>query len=231
MTTASAGIGFSTSFTGSELVPALVACALASIAGAVAVVATRGVARRLLGVVLAVVAVVIVVTALQVLADPTGASRSSLSLVAGGAAAATRPATCAWWWCLLAAAGGVTALCGACLTALHGSSWPVMGARFEAPAQGRVRRSAAADAWTQLDQGQDPTVDPPAEPTGDPVVPVDVDAGQGPAAHSAPERASDAVPRQGAVGPTATGTRAEPAHRADPVGDPGTTTGRSDLSQ
>jgi len=226
VTTASAGVGFSTSFTGSELAPAMVACALASMAGAVAVVATKGLVRRLIGVVLAVVAVVIVAAPLRVLVDPTGASTSSLSLVAGGATAAARPATAAWWWCLLAAAGGVTALCGAALTVLRGSGWPVMAARFESPAGGRARGSAAVDAWTQLDRGQDPTVDGPPEAAFDPAPPPAVDAGPDPQGGPASgvESAGRAVPGVPATGPGTDGRG-----QIDPAADPGTTSAGPNL--
>jgi uncharacterized membrane protein (TIGR02234 family) len=158
VTSPAAGVGFSTSFTGSDLAPAVVACALVSIAGAVAVIATRGLVRRLLGVLLAVVSMVLVVGPARVLADPSGAARQSLARVAVGAADAAGPATTAWWWCALAAVGGAAVFVGSVSTLLHGRSWPVMAARYEAPAGGRGT-ATTPDAWAQLDRGQDPTVD------------------------------------------------------------------------
>jgi hypothetical protein len=157
------GVGYATSFSGSDLAPAVVACALVAIAGAVGVLATRGLARRLVGALLALVGLVLVAGPVQVLADPAGAAQHPLALVTGGAAALPRSASVAWWWCVLAAVGGAAVLAGAALTVVRGSRWPVMAARYDAPVAGRRAGTTGPDVWTLLDRGEDPTLDP-AEP-------------------------------------------------------------------
>jgi Tryptophan-associated transmembrane protein (Trp_oprn_chp) len=157
-------VGYATGFAGSQVAAGVVACALVALAGTVGVIATRGVVRRLVGSVLLLVGLVLVVVPVGVVVDPAGAVRHPLSLVAGGADTAPRMVTVAWWWCVLAALGGVAVVGASALTVLRASGWPVMASRYERPGGRRVR---PADAWTQLDQGLDPTADPPADPAPD----------------------------------------------------------------
>lgn len=160
----SAEVSYDTAFPGSEVAPGLVACALVAMAGAVGVVATRGIGRRLVGGILALVGLVVAALALHVLVSPAQVVRHPLGLVTGGEATA-RVVGVSWGWCLLALLGGLAVLAGGVLTVARGSRWSVMAARYDTPA-GR-RRAAAPDAWTQIDRGEDPTLDPPATMTED----------------------------------------------------------------
>ncbi len=153
-------VGYATSFRGTDVAAAVVACGLVAMAGAVGVIATRGVSRRVVGSILLLVGLVLVALPLEVLLDPAGAVRHPLSLVAGGADTAPRTISVSWWWCVLAAAGGLAVVAGAVTTVLRSSGWPVMAARYERSGAVRAGSAARADAWTQLDHGLDPTVDP-----------------------------------------------------------------------
>jgi uncharacterized membrane protein (TIGR02234 family) len=156
--------GFDTPFPGSRLAVGLVACSLVAMAGAVAVVATRGLARRVVGGLLAVAGANVVWAALSVLVRPASAVGEPLAAVTGGASAgAPHVVSLAWWWCLLALVGGVAVVTAGALAAARGGRWAVMAARYDGPSGSR--RTSAPDAWSLLDRGEDPTVDPGPAPT------------------------------------------------------------------
>jgi hypothetical protein len=146
----------STALRGTEVAPAVVACSLVAMAGAVGVLATRGAGRRLVGVVLVLVGLALVVQPVSVLLDPAGAARHPLAQLPGGSTGAL-DLTVSWWWAVLAALGGCAVALGGGWTAARGGRWATMAARYEAPS---ARRAASrADAWTLLDRGEDPTLD------------------------------------------------------------------------
>jgi hypothetical protein len=132
--------------TGGELLPWLPALALVGLAGTGAVPATRGLLRRLVGVVLALAGL-------------------GLGLAAGaGLRLGTVGAPAGWpALCLL---GGLLLLTGGGTTVLSGHRWPAMGARYErrraqrsggaATASGQGR--GATEVWDALDRGEDPTL-------------------------------------------------------------------------
>jgi len=101
--------------TGAEAQPWLIALALIALAGAGAMLATRGVVRRGLGGLLALVGAGIAVAAI--------AGRAGTDAGAAGGGAAIWPIACVLGGALVALAG-----LGA---ARHGHRWPVMGARYE----------------------------------------------------------------------------------------------------
>ena len=151
--------GFDTSFAGRAIAGGLVACTLVAMAGAVAVLASRGLVRRAVGVLLAGVGAVVVWSAAAVLLGPAGAVRGPLAAVTGGAsAAAPHVVSLAWWWCLLAVGGGLVVLAAGVVTALRGSRWPVMAARYDGPAGSR--RKAAPDAVVAARPGRGPDARP-----------------------------------------------------------------------
>ncbi len=162
--------------TGADLLPWLPALAVVGLAGAGAVLATRGVGRRVIGALLLVV---------------------GLALSSAGAIGLTWDLVASAWpvGCLL---GGLLAAVGGTLTVARGPAWPVMGARYErtggpaggaaptgdhpvtcaipagtapmppggADADNRGAGAAADDrgvgrrtieAWDALDRGEDPT--------------------------------------------------------------------------
>ena len=141
---------------GTDLAPLAGALALAALAGLAAVIATRGVARRAAGVLLALfgagtgAAVTTTVTAASVLsvaashvASPesaavsgtagsttAGSSGSAAALVLTGTGHAVMSGT-AWRFAVLA--GALLIFAAGLATVLHGQQWPVMSARYDLP--------------------------------------------------------------------------------------------------
>jgi uncharacterized membrane protein (TIGR02234 family) len=152
---------------GADLVPLAGALALAALAGLAAVIATRGVARRVAGVLLALfgagagAAVTTSVTAATVVSVAASKVASPESAAVSGAAGSTTSGTSGGGALIVSGSAGhavmtgtpwhVTVLIGALLiflaglaTALRGTDWPVMSGRYDAPG-GRQPGSPAAD--------------------------------------------------------------------------------------
>jgi hypothetical protein len=121
--------------TGGDLLPWLPALGLAALAGAGALLATHGVARLLVGGLLAL---------------------CGLGLAGGGATGVVADATSAWWPAL-AAVGGLLVLDAGVLTLRGGRSWPALGARYQRDPAGA---GTEASMWDALDRGEDPTREP-----------------------------------------------------------------------
>jgi uncharacterized membrane protein (TIGR02234 family) len=142
--------------TGSDLVPLAGALALAALAGLAAVIATRGVLRRVAGVLLALfgagagAAVMTSVTAATVVSVAASKVASPESAAISGAAGSTTSGSTGGGSFVVSGSAGqaimtgtpwhVAVLIGALLiflaglvTALHGPDWPVMSARYDAP--------------------------------------------------------------------------------------------------
>ncbi len=117
--------------TGSDLVPGLAALALVGLAGAGALLATRGWARRAVGVLVVLVGLSLAVLALDRAFDASTA------------------------WPALTAAGGLLVVLAGLAAVLAGHRWPGMGARYD-----RSPKSVGGttDTWNALDRGEDPTV-------------------------------------------------------------------------
>jgi uncharacterized membrane protein (TIGR02234 family) len=153
------------STTGAAHEPWLVGLALVALAGAGALLATRGLLRRLLGVLLAVIGAAVAAGAIV--------GRAGLEPGAAGAGATVWPVACV--------AGGAMIVVGGLVAARQGHLWPTMGSRYDrrpvppAPADlaAKARPSATAGlnnggepagdrvdtraAWDALDRGVDPT--------------------------------------------------------------------------
>ncbi|MEO3871655.1 Trp biosynthesis-associated membrane protein [Nonomuraea sp. B12E4] len=142
--------------TGGELSPVLTPLALAGLAGVVAVLATKGIGRRVVGGLLAL----------------CGAG------AAAGTWAAVNAGTVTGWlrdrnvmqgqhdlpwevvplWPAVAAAGAALVIAGGVVAIVRGSRWAGMSARFEraaTPAGARPRDDRSL--WEALDRGDDPT--------------------------------------------------------------------------
>ena len=170
---------------GQQLVPLASALAIAGLACLAAVIATRGLARRAAGLLLAVIGVgaavtaTASVTAAAVLSAVAGTSPagtetgpgsttsgssgggSSIALATSGHAVFT-----GWPWHVAAAAGAVVIVLAGLATVWRGTRWPVMSARFERPdRQRRQPRADSATMWESLSHDQDPTLT--AEPASD----------------------------------------------------------------
>jgi len=135
---------------GGDLLPWLPALALVGLAGAGAVLASRGIGRRLVGGLLVLVGV---------------------GVAAGGAEGGfgADPGEVRVAWPLLCVLGGLLVAGAGVVTAVRGPRWPAMGARYERAGAGPAESSLVADggrvdgrrtaaAWDALDRGEDPTV-------------------------------------------------------------------------
>jgi uncharacterized membrane protein (TIGR02234 family) len=168
--------------TGQQLVPLASALALTGLACLAAVIATRSVARRLVGVLLAVLGagvVAAVVSGVQSSAVLAAARASAADGALGGSTTSgTSPGGAAHAIVIAGSAGHVVmaaapwhaaAVCGAVAivlaglaTAWRGPRWPVMSARFDRPGQQQRRSRRASDSatmWESLSRDVDPTVE------------------------------------------------------------------------
>lgn len=132
--------------TGTALEPWLTALALVALAGAGALLATRGRSRGLVGAILVL---------------------SGLGVLAGGVDGLATVAHVTPGWPVLAVVGSLFIGYGGALAAVRGRAWPAMGSRYERP---RAPRTPAEDQpqfigpsasdvamWDALDRGEDPT--------------------------------------------------------------------------
>ena len=151
--------------TGGDLLPGLSALGLAGLAGVLALAATRGRGRLLVGAVLLAVGGSVAALVLRLALDglARAARRTEFVRGAGGDIAST--STSPWpWVCLL---GGLLLAMAGLLVAVRGRRWAALGRRYEAPvAQPAPQPDAPVadrDLWEALDRGDDPTqADPEA---------------------------------------------------------------------
>ena len=169
----------SVTVSGQDLVPLAGALGLAALATLAAVIATRSLARRLTGVLLAVSGVVIAVavslpiTTAEVLAAARVTTVSQAgSATAGGSAGvspgavpggttpgvtATGHVTMLAAWRPVAALGALVIVAVGLLVAWRGSQWPVMSGRYERSPQRERPVDESATLWEALSRGADPT--------------------------------------------------------------------------
>ena len=164
--------------TGQDLVPLASALALAALACLAAVIATRSVVRRAVGVLLAVLGAgtaVAVLASLHTSAVLAAARASALSGPLGGSTTGGTPSggsaheivisgpgrviMAGVPWRAAAVAGAVTIVLAGLATAWRGPRWPVMSARFERSGSTRPRGADSASMWESLSRDVDPTVD------------------------------------------------------------------------
>jgi uncharacterized membrane protein (TIGR02234 family) len=143
---------------GRDVDAAPTALALVALAGVVAVLATRGTARRIVGAVIALAGVALIWRA-SVSAGPISDAKAReimTGFVDVGFPAPTIE-THVVWPVLSAVCGALVAISGI-LIAWRGHQWHAMSARYETPpAQEADPARTAATLWTRLDQGEDPT--------------------------------------------------------------------------
>ncbi|MGS2640364.1 TIGR02234 family membrane protein [Streptosporangium sp. LJ11] len=151
-----------------ELVPALGPAAWAGLAAVVAVLATGGVWRGLVGAVMALGGAGMIAgswwgsgasAALRISAEQAPISAGTTPQVASAVV-----------WPILASAGGLLLLAGGVAVILRGGRWPGMSGRYDrqgAGPGGAANRPAPAESalgeralWDALDEGTDPTADP-----------------------------------------------------------------------
>ena len=160
---------------GNDLVPLAGALALAALAGLIAVIATRGVARRVVGVLLAlfgagagaaVLTTISAATVVSVAAGKVGspesaalsgtAAGSTTSGGSGGGALVVGDATgraimSGTPWQAAVVVGALLIFAAGLATAMRGQDWPVMSARYDAPG---ARDAAAAGKTGQGTAGR-----------------------------------------------------------------------------
>jgi hypothetical protein len=126
--------------TGAETQPWLIGLAVVGLAGTGALLATRGVVRRVLG-------------ALLVLAGAGVAAGAIL------ARSGIDPGSASPVWPVACVAGGATLAVAGVLAARHGHLWSAMSARYERRPAAPASSDAASgrDLWDALDRGEDPT--------------------------------------------------------------------------
>jgi uncharacterized membrane protein (TIGR02234 family) len=152
---------------GSDLAPLAGALGVVVLAAFGAVIATRALVRRALGVLIVVAAAVVLVTAVH----PPGATDALHDALTakGWSGGEMDTTTLGWRW--LALGGSILAIAAGVAISLYGSQWATMGSEYDAPrARGRTAGddggrdataavSTEADAWREIDRGRDPTHD------------------------------------------------------------------------
>jgi uncharacterized membrane protein (TIGR02234 family) len=145
--------------TGQELVPAAGALGLAALACLAAILATRGLARRGVGVLLAVGGAVAGVAAAAAVRARHVAAAAATHSFGPGPKTGTAPhvvlAAFPWW--AVAVAGGGMIVAAGLAAAWRGPRWPGMSSRYERASVDRTERRDDT-AWEALDRGSDPTV-------------------------------------------------------------------------
>ncbi|GEL20305.1 Trp biosynthesis-associated membrane protein [Pseudonocardia asaccharolytica] len=153
------------SATGAQVQPALTGVALLAVAAVAASVAVSGVARRVLGLIVALAGLAAGGAALAtVMAAPSTDRLAALSGVTVGAGGSvTQPpaevthTTAAPWLALL---GAVLVLVAGVVLIVRAGRLPRLGSRYSAPGARRPVVDPERAAWQELDAGRDPTVDP-----------------------------------------------------------------------
>jgi len=154
------------SVTGADLVPLAGALGVVVLAAFGAVIATRGMVRRGIGVLIVLGSLVVLVSALR----PGGAIDALQEALSnkgwsGGDYSTSSPV---WRWLVLA--GSLVCAVAGAATATYGAGWSTMGRQYDAPtaakARPATRRESAhgngedlteAEVWREIDQGRDPT--------------------------------------------------------------------------
>ena len=191
---------------GQSLIPLASALAVAGLACLAAVIATRGLARRLVGALPTVIGAYAAVTVTAaVTAGAVLATAQNANPAAGpGAGSTTSGATSGTGagvllagvpghavmtglaWHVVAVAGALAIVLAGLATLWRGPDWPVMSARFERPdrqaAAKAAKKTDSATMWESLSRDVDPTTgaDPPA---GADLDAVDLGAGGDPGRH------------------------------------------------
>ena len=156
---------------GGDLAPAVSGFGLLGLAAAVALVATRGFGRWIVGVLAAAAGVGVVVYAARIGLDAGPVVRRSQHVTvlapSGRAVVGAIHVTAAPWFALV---GGLVLVVAGAVTVWQGRGWPGMGGRY----QTRARRPL--DAWEAIERGQDPTAaDLEADPATADVEPADLE--------------------------------------------------------
>ena len=153
--TATTGARVVARVTGREVSSAIPAIGVLLLVLTVALVASRGLLRRLVGLLVVATGAALMVVAVTSADDVAAAVRGEAFAVA---APHVDPGLSAW--AVLAAVAGGLAVGAGALTVVAGRRWPGLGRRYEPPAApGRPEPTEpdGSTAWESLDRGDDPT--------------------------------------------------------------------------
>lgn len=144
---------------GADGAPVLVILAIVVVAAGLAVVASGGWIRQLVGLTIAAIAAWAAVRALSL--DISGAPMARALRDSPANLGGVHPVPDVSSWPMVATvAFGVAAVLGLCVV-LFGRQWPRMGSRYERPASAGSKPTEfleEADVWRALDDGRDPTL-------------------------------------------------------------------------
>jgi uncharacterized membrane protein (TIGR02234 family) len=147
------GTGRSTlSVTGHQVAPSITAVGIALIALAAAILASNGILRRVVGVLVVLVAGAAIGAAVTARGDVSTALRHR---EVGSTGLAVHASANGWW--ILTVVGGLLALAAGVLTVFYSEQWSRMGEKYDAPSATRPAKDPATVAWEALDRGEDPT--------------------------------------------------------------------------
>jgi uncharacterized membrane protein (TIGR02234 family) len=150
------GVAEMVSPTGADLSPVLTPLALAGLAGVVAVLAAKGVGRRLIGALLALCGLAAALGAWTATGEEGVRTWLREHNVLAGAASATWDTVVIWP--VLAGLGAALMLAGGIAAVAWGGRWAGMSDRYERTPAPTVPQAADDRAlWDALDRGDDPT--------------------------------------------------------------------------
>lgn len=147
------GAGRSTlSVAGHQVAPSITALGIALLALAAATLASNGILRRIVGVLVVLVAGAAIGVAVTARGDVSSALRHR---EVGPTGFAVHASANGWW--IVTLIGGLLALAAGVLTVFHSDGWSRMGEKYDAPSARRPTKDPATVAWDALDRGEDPT--------------------------------------------------------------------------
>lgn len=150
---------------GLDAAPLVSAAGLVLLAGAVALLAVRGLGRAAVGLLMVVAGASLAWSGVRALTG--GLQEASVNVVGVGQGPDAVTVHVAAAWPVLAIVAGILGVAAGAVVVLRGRSWPAMGRRYEragttARAEPRSSRpetdeDRAQAAWKALDRGEDPT--------------------------------------------------------------------------
>lgn len=153
--------------TGRSLEPVPAALGLVGLAGTVAILATRGVGRLVVGVLIALSGAGAIAGALSLSASSVRSSGALHDKVPTSALRVAVVSVDLTSWRHVCAAGGLCLVAAGLLVAVRGRQWGTMGRRYDAPVAVDVESpplattvqtvDESAELWDRIDRGDDPT--------------------------------------------------------------------------
>jgi uncharacterized membrane protein (TIGR02234 family) len=149
---ASSGGSGSLSVTGHQVSSSIPAVSYALLALAVAILASSGFMRRVVGSLVTLVGILAVVVAFYARGDVSHA----LADQENGATGITVHASANGWW-VFVLVGGLLAIGAGAVTMVRSGAWSRMGEKYDAPTSAPPTKDPGAVTWDALDRGEDPT--------------------------------------------------------------------------